>query len=588
MKFIIKLLLLSILGFSPLSGYSQTVTNGKVYKVLILHPFMEVGAWPTEFNSGLFNTLKSEKEIEIGIYYEYLGLELVPDELSREKIINNLKNKARMIRPDAVVSVFPSIHTTMTEHGEAIFPGIPKIYVPVISPLFDAINSQPDSFIIKSSSEFAIKQTLENIKTIYPELKKLVVCSGSGDNDMPYLYLFQRIAESCKEIFDIQYLVGLPLDEMFRIISTLGPDSAIFLLPINRDNNQVLYNTDRIFPRFPDIASAPIFTFSDISFGHGVVGGNLTSAKAYGEYSAEILLNIFRDSSFRIGEFKNTSREMYDWRQLKRWKIREKLLPKDSSIYFKQEDFFQKYTVQISFVALILIIQTFWIITMYVLLKKQKKNETLLRKNESELQNSLKEKELLFREVHHRVKNNLAIISSFLALQGMNLKDKKMHALLKSSQNRIRSMAMVHEQLYKDVDLVNIDVSVYIEQLVASIAASYTEQLDEIKIDLDIENIKMDIDKLIPVGLLINEIVSNSFKYAFEMTEKPKIKILLRKKGRSSYNLKISDNGIGLPKNEIIENGGTIGFLLINTLIEQLQGSHKTESRNGTEYNITF
>ncbi|MBN2049204.1 MAG: hypothetical protein JW760_02065, partial [Spirochaetales bacterium] len=159
-----------VLLFLPLIPvFSQdSASLEKTYKVLVLHPALEVGDWPNEFNTGLYKKISGQQEINIGIIFEYLGLELIPKGISEERIIEDLRNNAGLIQPDIVISVFPGVHSLIIAHGDEIFPEIPKIFVPTIGPQFEAINSLSDSYIIKSSSEFAMRQTLEHIVTLFP------------------------------------------------------------------------------------------------------------------------------------------------------------------------------------------------------------------------------------------------------------------------------------------------------------------------------------------------------------------------------------------------------------------------------------
>ncbi len=585
---IARLWILAILPVLTAPLFSQNADRERYFRVLVLHPTMQTSVWFNNFDTGLYGTLTERSSTQIVVYTRYLGIDMIPLEQSEEAILDELRKSAELIQPDVVVSVFPAMHAFLVKYKAELFPGIPTIFVPTLDSQFDAIDSLPDTYIIKSASHYAMRKTLENIITLIPDLRRLVVCVGVSGNDLPYLLYFQELIKTLGPRFEIEYLPGIPFDDLLQRTATLEPGSAILLLPISRDNKRVFYNTEDLFPRLPREAAAPVFGFSDSTFGLGMVGGNMSSARAYGEYTAELALAIRENGNFHIDDYRVISKEMYDWRELERWNIREDLLPPGSEIYFREESFFRKYTVQIVSAIGIMIFLSISVAALYLLLLKQKRTEALLRENEQKLRSSLEEKDLLLREVHHRVKNNMAIISSFLDLQEMNVKDDAVHSLIRSSQDRIRSMALIHEQLYKDESLANIDVSEYIEELVHSLVASYSNQSADVEIDLEIESVRMGIDTLIPVGLIVNEIVSNSMKYAFRNTEKPKLSIRMTRNAERGYLLEIDDNGCGLPDSVTIEDGGSIGFLLINTLIEQLNGTLEIRRNGGTGFRITF
>ncbi len=206
---------------------------------------------------------------------------------------------------------------------------------------------------------------------------------------------------------------------------------------------------------------------------------------------------------------------------------------------------------------------------------------------------SLMEKEVLLKEIHHRVKNNMQVISSLLSLQARQIIDKKDIELFNESRNRIASMALVHEKLYNSKDLANIDFKDYISSLVNGLFTFYGASAKKVILKMSVEDISLSIDTAIPCGLIINELVSNSLKYAFPEEKKGELKIVLDKAGTddndTSYSVIISDNGIGIPEGIDIRKTKTLGLQLVTNLVEhQLQGSLQLERSGGTSFTILF
>ncbi len=200
---------------------------------------------------------------------------------------------------------------------------------------------------------------------------------------------------------------------------------------------------------------------------------------------------------------------------------------------------------------------------------------------------SLKEKEQLLKEIHHRVKNNMQIISSLLSLQSESTEDQKFIALIRESRNRINSVALVHEMLYQSDDLSKIELKEYIETLGSSVHRSYALPNSDLEFIYDIEaKVHFDIDKMIPIGLILNEAISNSLKHAFP-TKKGKMSVSL-KLLKGKYQLLISDDGIGFKKDFDPEKDSQLGIQLIYMLTEQLGGKLEVKSENGVSYNIVF
>lgn len=205
---------------------------------------------------------------------------------------------------------------------------------------------------------------------------------------------------------------------------------------------------------------------------------------------------------------------------------------------------------------------------------------------EDMIKTSLKEKEVLLKEIHHRVKNNLQIISSLLELQENYVsEDATAVNVLKESQNRVLSMAMIHEMIYQSHDLNQINFSEYIISLTSYLSNSYGKS--NITTNINVEQIYLNIETSIPLGLLITEIISNSLKYAFPEAEKGNITVKLLPKVEE-HEVIISDNGIGIPPNIDFNNQSTLGLRLVKSLINQLNGTIKLDRTNGTKYNITF
>ncbi|MEW6469239.1 MAG: PAS domain S-box protein [Bacteroidota bacterium] len=206
---------------------------------------------------------------------------------------------------------------------------------------------------------------------------------------------------------------------------------------------------------------------------------------------------------------------------------------------------------------------------------------------EEKIKQSLKEKEVLLKEVHHRVKNNLQVISSILNLQSSYVKDKNTLAMLKESQNRIKSMAFIHESLYQTKDFSRINFSEYVSNLTQNLVHSYEVMEGKIELDLDIDPIFLNLDQSIPCGLIINELISNSLKYAFRGRKRGKITVRIKSRGER-ISMLISDNGVGLPKKVDFRNTDSLGLQLVVTLTEQIGGAIKLDRKKGTKFAISF
>lgn len=235
----------------------------------------------------------------------------------------------------------------------------------------------------------------------------------------------------------------------------------------------------------------------------------------------------------------------------------------------------QQRITGISIALALFSILSFFLFKLYQKVNQQK---TIINK-------ALKEKEILLKEIHHRVKNNLQLVSSLLTMQSRSIDDPTAIQAINEGKNRVRSMALIHQDLYNKENITGIGVKQYLEKLSKEIFATYRIDTSRLLLQLDIQDIDLDIDTLVPLGLIINELITNSLKYAFPQNQKGNMYISLQDEG-STLKLKVTDDGIGYNPLDIKEN--SFGSTLISALTEQLEGNLKMSHDEGTKMELTF
>lgn len=228
--------------------------------------------------------------------------------------------------------------------------------------------------------------------------------------------------------------------------------------------------------------------------------------------------------------------------------------------------------------AIGLVLVSILCVGLYLIIQKYLKQKRVLAK-------ALDEKDILLREIHHRVKNNLQLVSSLLTLQGRSIDNEMAIKAINEGKSRVRSMALIHQDLYQKENLTGVNAKSYLLKLCEELFTTYTISEEKIQLHLDIENLDIDVDTLVPLGLIINETISNSLKYAFPEDRKGSLHISLKEK-KGLLHLKVKDNGIGYDPNKISHK--SFGNRLIRALTEQLEGNLKIDSEQGTEINFTF
>jgi PAS domain S-box-containing protein len=201
---------------------------------------------------------------------------------------------------------------------------------------------------------------------------------------------------------------------------------------------------------------------------------------------------------------------------------------------------------------------------------------------------ALEAREMYLKEVHHRIKNNLQVISSLLFLQSTYTADKNVIKLLQESQGRVKSIALIHEKLYRTPELGKIDLPEYIRDLVTDLQHTYGVGKDSVSIDVKVDNVSIEIDTAIPCGLIVNELVSNALKYAFPNGGHGKLMVHIEQTGPKRFVLMVEDDGVGMPENFDVKKSRSLGLKLVGDLARQLDGRVETRVDHGTKFRIEF
>ena len=213
-------------------------------------------------------------------------------------------------------------------------------------------------------------------------------------------------------------------------------------------------------------------------------------------------------------------------------------------------------------------------------------NITERKLSEEQIYRSLREKEVMLQEIHHRVKNNMQVIYSLLNLQAKSVDDAQVRAMFEESRNRVSSMALIHERLYRSKDLAHIEFKEYLANLISGIADTYKRR--DVVFDVDMDPFPLDVNVGIPCGLIMNELVSNCLKHAFPGERKGMIKLGINRNSEGSYVLFVADNGIGFPASLDFRSTTSLGLQLVNVLTNQIKGTIELSNGEGTRFSITF
>ncbi|MBN2103403.1 PAS domain S-box protein [bacterium] len=559
-----------------------------------------------------------------------------------------------------------------------------------------------------------VEDNIRLIERLHPNADTLYIIS---DATLTGKVLRQSEGVAIEQLtrMNVQYLDGseYSLDALLARLKNLPKESVVIYQLFLRDKNGQSFMHEEVLPMITEHATVPVYGFSEVYLGYGIVGGKLVSGTEQGRVSAEMAVRIlFGESPENIPVYQGSQCVYkFDDRQLKRFHIAARLLPPDCQIIGHPVSFFEKHPYIVILALIVLLVQT--VLIVYLLLSRMwrvkieqalKNEHRMLRalmdnmpdfiyfkdrysrfiqnnkahlalfgltdqeealgktnfdffpldfaeetyedekrivktgnplinkienissikgkptwvsttkvpvKDESgdvvtiigisrditermisaeKIKASLEEKEILLKEIHHRVKNNLQVISSLLNLQSSTIKDPDTVSVLKESQDRVRSMALIHENLYKSADISHLDLQDYVNTLVNGLKRSYQHQHGRVTFELDIDDIPLGIDRAVPCGLIINELVSNALKHAFtDGHQEPKVTIYFTMNDSREVSLIIQDNGQGMPENFEWEKANSLGLKLVRILAkDQLDGQIQFEHNHGTKIEIRF
>lgn len=274
---------------------------------------------------------------------------------------------------------------------------------------------------------------------------------------------------------------------------------------------------------------------------------------------------------------------------------KEQIMQKALVQMHKQHQSAQKNKQTLNWIIAASVLLAISFITVLVLLRQQSRSKQKLKEllvahehKTIEVEKSLHEKEYLLKEIHHRVKNNLQIVSGILQLQAVHTKDRQIKYIMNESQNRIKSMALIHQMLYQNEDIRFIPFKQYLQKLSLQIMSALMVDSKKIKINLIVEEIYFDVETAIPIGLIVNEIISNAIKYAYPEDATGQIDIWLKNDSDQTYSLIISDDGVGLPEDFNITTTKTLGLQLVNMLCKQLKSELTFRNFKGAEFTLKF
>jgi len=340
--------------------------------------------WFEDLSDSIAEHLYSELSPNTEISYEYIGSGLIKDDAFVSIFKDYLRKKYVRVNLSAVVAVMPTSSGFLLRHGDEIFPGIPRVYALPAKDQIKEMVSQPGNALVESVSD--IGGTVDRIRTLFPKTEHLYVVSGMGADDLSYIERTRVTVKNTGWPRDVTYLTGIPAGELAEKLSILPQHSAILMLLYVRDRDGKPLTTVQVMESLAPSAAAPVFGFYDTVLGLGIVGGRLTSSESYGEAIASATTRLLAgDGTGKSIRVNAKIKDMYDWRQLKKWNIPASLLPEGSIIRYRTPTFWEENREKIVIVLIIFFVQGALIVFLIISIIKSRKLTVELKNSEQEL-----------------------------------------------------------------------------------------------------------------------------------------------------------------------------------------------------------
>lgn len=563
------------------------------YRVLVLNSYHPGFLWSDGIMKGITETLYSELRYP-EIIIEYMDTKRHFSGI-RSPLIDHYRSIYRIKYDrdyfDVIIVSDDNAYQFSLAYGDELFGAAPVVFCGVNNYHPEQLEGRRNyTGVVETADD---KTTLELILKLHPGVDTIAFITDwttSGQGNRKRLTALGREMSDKARFFFLDQGGGLTADELKMKVAELGDNTAVFYRDFFRDKNDTYLPPEIFMPELTSIADVPFYSIGSFYLGLGIVGGKMDDSREHGEIAARMAAEILSGTDASAIPVMNEpiTKYMFDYEALKRFNIKRSDLPADSLVINRPFSFYDEYTELVWSSAALFIVLLVLSLFLFVTLRKSRVINAKLKEAVNKLTVTLKEKTVLLQEVHHRVKNNLNIIVSLLNLQAdQNRGDRDSAAVLANCKNRVYSMALVHEHLYKYDSLAAIEMGNYIEEMMAYLFGLY-EKRRQIAYTLDTEKIFLELSKAIPLGLILNELVSNALQHAFPDSTRGSIGISLHKTGENSFQLTVQDNGIGFPPEGLSSSTGSLGLELVRILTEQLDGRIEHKNDNGTTYILTL
>ncbi|HOX12070.1 MAG TPA: histidine kinase dimerization/phosphoacceptor domain -containing protein [Spirochaetia bacterium] len=489
---------------------------------------------------------------------------------------------------DAVLCTDDAAFLFLLRWGRTLFPGTPVVFTGVNNFSPDLVAGRPEITGIVERTEYG--PSVELGLRLRPEARRLGVITDASLNGLANRAKFEALAESFRGRLEFVFFRTDGLSELLEEVRAFDPGGLIYFSDFYLDGRGRSYEYDVSVPEVLAAAPCPVLYHADMYLPFGVLGGRMNRSREYGELAARMAARIVRGeppSAIPVMQ-DSIARAVVSYPALRKFGIPESRVPPGTLVADKPESFLRRNARLLTVSGIITLSLSGVIVSLLYAIRERRRAERDLHASRETILQSLREKEVLLQEVHHRVKNNLQIVTSLLRLQSAHSGKPEVEEALTESTERLMAMALVHEQLYLSKNFADIEYSEYAAGLVSSLRATFGLSEEAFRCSIDSSGLRLGLDTAVPLGLILNELLTNSVKYALPARSPLSVRSLLEE-ADGMLRFRYQDDGPGLPVGLDPEKDGGLGLTLITALSQQLRGAPAfPRDRAGMVFELDF
>lgn len=546
-------------------------------RVLVIHSYGMEYKWTMDIDRAIREVLEAEINGQLTVHSETLDGKYFTEEAYMAEAAGFLEAKYAGWSFGAVIVTDNFALEFLRRYRETLWPDTPVVFCGINNYTPELIT---DIDMITGVAEgLSAEETVAVIRRLFPGSRRFHILSDDTATGRENVAIVRRALRA----YEVEVTVHRPVTP--TLLSSLrektGRGDIGILVGLVRDDTLTPLDFERSGRLASRTLDIPVFSLWDFYMNTGIAGGYMSSGREQGLEAAQLARRVLDGEAAEdipvVRESPNVP--VFDMAALGRYGITKARLPENSVIYNEPVGLWERYRAEIFFLLSAVLLLTALTVVAYEVARRRGAREKATAAD-------LAEKETLLREIHHRVKNNLQVVSSMLSIQSNVLKDETALSHFQDARTRIQSMALVHEHLYESTSLARIDTREYVDDLVSTVISSMDISGGRVSVESSVAELPLDIDHAIPLGLIINELLSNALKYACpDKTGRVELRL---ERQEEAVVLEVADDGPGIPRGVPVRQG-SLGLQLVDALAGQLRGTLRFENTEpGLAVRLTF